>query len=130
MWTSAPRWVVGYYKYHAFRKRSEGVFGVLDKDGTDGAGIVRATAPGTYTIWARAVGTTGGSSNMTTSAVDPLDPTATICSTLNQVFVRGTGKSKFTDVTTPVTTISLSAADQQLTGCAAAVTLFDPCLQG
>jgi hypothetical protein len=67
---------------------------------------------------------------MTTCAVDPLDPTTTICSTLNQVFVRDTGKSKFKDVTAPLTTITLSTADQQLTGCPARVSLFDPCLEG
>ena len=109
---------------------SDGVFDVLDKNGTDGKASFELPAPGSYTIWARAVGTPGGSSTMTTCATDPLDPTMTICSTLNEVFVRGTAKPKFTNVTTPLTTITLSADDQLATGCSSTVGLFDPCLEG
>jgi len=110
---------------------TDGTFAVLDKNGTDGQASFELPAPGTYTIWARAVGTPGGSSNMTTCAIDPLDPTVTICSTTSQVFVRGTGTSKFTNVTTPLTTITLSATDQALSGCTqSTVSLFDACLQG
>ena len=108
----------------------DGTFGVLDKNGTDGQASFELPAPGTYTIWARAVGTPGGSSKMTTCAIDPLDVTVTICSTTSQVFVRGTGNSKFTNVTTPLTTITLSTTDQLLSGCTqSTVSLFDPCLQ-
>ena len=42
----------------------DGTFGVLDKNGTDGQASFELPAPGTYTIWARAVGTPGGSSKM------------------------------------------------------------------
>ena len=53
---------------------TDGTFAVLDKNGTDGQASFELPAPGTYTIWARAVGTPGGSSKMTTCATDPLDP--------------------------------------------------------
>jgi hypothetical protein len=82
----------------------DGTFAVLDKNGTDGQASFELPAPGTYTIWARAAGTPGGSSKMTTCAIDPLDVTVTICSTTSKVFVRWTGQSKFTDVTTLLTT--------------------------
>src|SRR6266487_1316203 len=76
-----------------------GVFAVLDKNGTDGEASFELPAPGSYTIWARALAKPGGSATMTTCASDTLTITgpdaSTVCSTLHEVFVRGTGKSSF-----------------------------------
>src|SRR6266481_3415072 len=56
-----------------------------------------------YTIWARAVGTPGGKSVVTTCGTTDLG--AVICSTASEVFMRGSGQQKFKDVTTELTTI-------------------------
>jgi hypothetical protein len=112
-----------------------GEFAVLDKNGTDGQASFSLPAPGSYTIWARALGTPGGQAKITTCATDVTGIVADgdICSTLNEVFVRGTSKSSFRNVTTNLTTISLDAtADADaVTACGGTtVGLFDPCLQG
>jgi len=111
-----------------------GEFAVLDKNGTDGEASFSLPLPGTYTIWARALGN-GGQAKITTCATDVTGTVADgdICSTLNEVFVRGTGKSSFRNVTTALTTITLDAvADADaVTACGGTtVGLFDPCLQG
>jgi hypothetical protein len=72
---------------------------------------------------------------MTTCASDTLTVTgpdaSTVCSTTQTVFVRGTGKSSFRNVTTNLTTITLDAATATTLGCTSTtVSLFDPCLQG
>ena len=75
-----------------------GVFDVLDKNGTDGEASFSLPAPGSYTVWARALGTPGGQAKITTCATDILlTSPGVICSTQNEVFVRGTGKSSFRD---------------------------------
>ena len=112
-----------------------GVFAVLDKNGTDGQASFSLPAPGGYTVWARALGTPGGQAKVTTCATDITDAPADgdICSTQNEVFVRGTGKSSFRNVTTALTTITLDAlADADaVTACGGTVvSLFDPCLEG
>jgi hypothetical protein len=112
-----------------------GEFAVLDKNGTDGQASFSLPAPGSYTIWARALGTPGGQARITTCATDVTGTIADgdICSTLHEVFVRGTGKSSFRNVTTALTTISLDplADAAAVTACGGAtVGLFDPCLQG
>src|SRR5712664_2369484 len=89
---------------------ADGVFEVLDKNGTDGEASFALPVPGTYTVWARALGTPGGQAKIATCAtfVDPTTGEATIlCSTASEVFVRGTGKSSFRNVTSALTTISL-----------------------
>src|SRR6476660_7022272 len=48
----------------------DGTFQVLDKNGTDGTASFQLPAPGTYTIWARALGKPGDSAKVTTSATD------------------------------------------------------------
>jgi hypothetical protein len=69
---------------------------VLDKNGTDGEASFSLPAPGGYTVWARARGTPGGKAKITTCATDvELNDPGVICSTQNEVFVRGTGKSSF-----------------------------------
>jgi hypothetical protein len=112
-----------------------GLFEVLDKNGTDGEAKFSLPAPGSYTIWARALGTSGGQAKITTCATDVTAAPAAgdICSTLNEVFVRGTGKSSFRNVTTALTTIQLNAVldAAAVTACGGVtVSLFDPCLQG
>src|SRR5438093_11024524 len=112
---------------------TSGVFDVLDKNGTDGEASFSLPAPGTYTVWARALGTPGGQSKIATCAtfIDPITGVATIlCSTENEVFVRGTGKSKFRDVTSALTTITLVAGSPAELACGTpTVSLFATCLQ-
>src|SRR5437867_3211960 len=111
-----------------------GVFGVIDKNGTDGEASFELPAPGSYTIWARELGKPGGGATMTTCATDitVTGPEAgDICSILHEVFVRGTGKSSFRNVTTNLTTITLDAASAAALACGSTtVSLFDPCLLG
>ena len=111
-----------------------GVFDVLDKNGTDGEASFSLPAPGSYTVWARALGTPGGQAKITTCATDiVLNDPGVICSTQNEVFVRGTGKSNFRNVTDALTTIILDpiANAAAVTACGSTtVSLFDPCLQG
>jgi hypothetical protein len=112
---------------------ADGVFEVLDKNGTDGEASFALPVPGTYTVWARALGTPGGQSKIATCAtfVDPLTGVSTVlCSTDNEVFVRGTGKSSFRNVTSALTTISLPLGSPAQLACGTGtVSLFDPCLQ-
>jgi hypothetical protein len=114
---------------------SAGVFAVLDKDGTDGQAKFSLPAPGGYTVWARALGKPYGEGSLTTCATDVTGAPAEgdICSTLSEVFVRGTGKSSFRNVTSNLTTISLDpvldAAAVDACG-GTTVSLFDGCLEG
>jgi hypothetical protein len=112
---------------------ADGVFEVLDKNGTDGEASFALPVPGTYTVWARALGTPGGQSKIATCAtfIDPTTGEASIvCSTDNEVFVRGTGKSSFRNVTSALTTITLVAGSPAELACGTPkVSLFDPCLQ-
>lgn len=111
-----------------------GVFDVLDKNGTDGQASFELPAPGSYTIWARALGKPGGQAKVTTCATDTaLNTAGEICSTQNEVFVRDKGKSSFRNVTDALTTIILDvvADSAAVTACGATtVSLFDPCLIG
>lgn len=110
---------------------TDGTFQVLDANGTDGKASFQLPAPGTYTIWARPLAKPGGQAKVTTCAIDPLTGEE-VCSTSFQVFVRGTGQSKFTDVTTNLTSIVLDPSMTDLiTACGGdTVSLFSPCLQG
>src|SRR5205809_185390 len=80
-----------------------------------------------------ALGTPGGQSKIATCAtfVDPITGVSTIlCSTDNEVFVRGTGKSSFRNVTSALTTITLVAGSPAELACGTpSVSLFDTCLQ-
>jgi len=115
-------------------QNADGVFDVLDKNGTDGEASFSLPAPGGYTVWARALGKPGGQAKITTCATDiSLTTPDVICSTLNEVFVRETGGSKFRNVTDALTTITLDplANAAAVTACGGTtVSLFDPCLQG
>jgi hypothetical protein len=82
---------------------SVGNFQILDPNCTDGkAGFqlpnpdVNNTGTSTYSVWARALGTPGGSSRMTTCANDELGEEW--CSTEQLVSIRNNGRSTFTDV--------------------------------
>ena len=112
---------------------ADGVFDVLDKNGTDGEASFSLPVPGTYTVWARALGTPGGQSKIATCAtfVDPITGVSTIlCSTDNEVFVRGTGKSSFRNVTSALSTITLVAGSPAELACGTpSVSLFATCLQ-
>jgi hypothetical protein len=114
---------------------SAGLFEVLDKDGTDGQAKFSLPAPGGYTVWARALGKPYGEGTLTTCATDVTGAPADgdICSALSEVFVRGTGKSSFRNVTSNLTTISLDpvldAAAVDACG-GTTVSLFDACLEG
>ena len=112
---------------------ADGVFEVLDKNGTDGEASFALPVPGTYTVWARALGTPGGQSKIATCAtfIDPTTGQPTIlCSTDNEVFVRGTGKSSFRNVTSALTTIALAPGSPAQLACATpTVSLFATCLQ-
>jgi hypothetical protein len=110
---------------------TDGSFGVLDANGTDGVAAFKLPAPGTYTIWARALGKPAGTAVMTTCATDPTTGQQ-ICSTQNSVFLRDTGKPRFNNVTVALTSIVLDPTNTTLIDAcgASTVSLFDPCLQG
>jgi hypothetical protein len=67
-----------------------------------------------YTIWARAVGTPGGHATITTCGTTDLN--AVICSTENELLVRGNGKPTFKNVTTTLTTINTNTGTISLFG--------------
>ncbi len=82
-----------------------GDFGVVDGNCTDNNGA-QFTLPNpdsdndgitTYSVWARALGKPGGSSETTTCATD-VATQELYCSIYSMVQVRGTGKSSFTNV--------------------------------
>jgi hypothetical protein len=82
---------------------SEGDFAVLDANGTDGVAAFQLPSPDpdgdgvtSYSVYARALGTPGGSSKTTTCAYDK--DGALVCSSDSMVLVRNTGGSKFTNV--------------------------------
>jgi hypothetical protein len=119
---------------------TDGSFQVLDKNGTDGTASFELPAPGSYTVWARALGAPGDSAKITTCASDVAGNGAvadTVCSTENEVFVRGTGKSSFKNVTQALTTIVIDAVSEAgaFAACSGTnqtsirVDLFDPCLE-
>ena len=109
---------------------TDGTFAVLDANGTDGTAAFKLPAPGSYGIWARALGKPGGQAVMTTCATDPATGEL-LCSTSNYVATRGTGKSSFTNVTRELTTITLQSGSAAAIACGSTtVSLFDPCLEG
>jgi WD40 repeat protein len=110
---------------------TDGTFKVLDANGTDPSGAkFQLPAPGLYEIYARALGKPGGSSTLTTCAIDPVSG-ETICSTSSEVFVRSTGGSKFKNVTKNLTTIDIdpTLADALGLTCDGTVNIFDDCLE-
>lgn len=83
----------------------EGDFGVLDANGTDADGATFSLpnpdpdgdGVTSYSVYARALGTPGGTSTTTTCATDPATGEE-ICSTESMVLVRNGGKSTFDNV--------------------------------
>src|SRR3989442_6241069 len=86
-------------------------------------GCASGTAMSSYQIWARALGTPGGSTTVTTCATD--DTGALICSTDNAVLSRSRGKSTFFNVTTALTSIDACFDIGGILTCEV-VSLFDP----
>lgn len=79
-------------------------FQVVDANGTDGRASFELPNPDpendgvtAYSVYARALGTPGGSSTTTTCAIDPLSGEE-YCSTESMVLVRSRGGSKFQNV--------------------------------
>jgi hypothetical protein len=107
---------------------TDGTFQVLDANATGGSsGSFELPAPGNYAVWGRPVGTPGGTASVTTCGIDTADGTTLVCSINSAVFVRGTGKSSFKDVTSALTTIVVNTTPTGCTG--TSISLFDPCLQ-
>jgi len=111
----------------------DGTFNVLDGNACDSDGAAFSLpAPGSYEIYARALGKPGGSATMTTCATgagpDLIPNTADdeiVCSTENVVLARDKGGSKFSNVTRQLTTIT---ADITGDGVAETVNIFDTSL--
>ena len=82
----------------------EGEFAVLDANGTDGSASFQLPSPDPdndgvteYSVFARALGTPGGSSRTTTCATDPTTGEL-YCSVESMVLVREGGRSRFSNV--------------------------------
>lgn len=91
---------------------SEGEFGVLDANGTDGSASFQLPNPDpngtgetTYAVYARALGQPGGSSQTTTCATDTTGEV--YCSAGSMVLVRDGHKSTFTNVSRDLLSISV-----------------------
>ena len=121
-------------------------FKVLDANATDQNGAVfqlPVDVSTTWKVYARALGTPGGTAYMTTCATtdvtvtDPVTGATTVikevlCSLGTTLTLQRTNKNptKFQDVTSNLLFVTLSATDQALTTCTkATVALFDSCLQ-
>ncbi len=92
---------------------SPGDFGVLDANGTDGSASFQLPNPDpdgtgttTYAVYARALGTPGGSSQTTTCATDPVTGDV-YCSVSSMVLVRDGKKSSFTNVSRDLLSMSV-----------------------
>ena len=110
----------------------EGDFAVLDANATDGTGAFQLPSPDpdgdgvtSYSVFARALGTPGGSSKTTTCATDPTTGEL-VCSNETLVLVRNTGSSKFTNVSKALLFV---LADVDGDGVVDRVPLFDDRLQ-
>ena len=111
---------------------AQGDFLVLDGNCTDGQGRFQLPSPDadndgitTYSVWARALGKPGGSSETTTCATDPADGLL-YCSVYSMIQVREKGKSSFENVTKQLLYIY---ADIDADGTLDRVPLFDSRLE-
>lgn len=107
---------------------TEGTFAVLDANGTDGTAKFQLPNPDpdndgitNYTVFARPLGTPGGTSTTTTCATDPMTGLV-VCSNASYVAVRKSGKSSFTNVSNQLLYIY---ADLNNDGTAERYPLFD-----
>jgi hypothetical protein len=89
-------------------------------------GCADGTVSASYQIWARALGTPGGSVTMTTCAFD--DTGAKICSSEFAVLARNKGKSTFSNVTNELSSID-ACFDVGGNVVCEVVSLFDPQLE-
>lgn len=112
----------------------EGDFGVLDANGTDADGATFSLpnpdpdgdGVTSYSVYARALGTPGGSSATTTCASDVVDGEL-VCSTESMILVRGSkGVDKFTNVSRELLYVY---ADYDGDGDLDLIPLFDPRLE-
>jgi hypothetical protein len=119
-------------------------FSVLDANATDSNGALfqlPADVSTSWTVWAGALGTPGGSAIQTTCASSFLDVLAgqIYCSTQSAMYLRTTGKSLFADVSSDLLFMTVtvdSAATPQLAAClgmtstrSVTVSLFNNCFQ-
>lgn len=109
---------------------TDGTFQVLDANGTDGQASFELPAPGTYTIWARAVGTPGGSADIYDCVI--YDNVEYCPTTASLTMTRNSGKvAKFQNVTSELLTFDISYNSNLVDACGGtSVQLFDSCLQG
>jgi len=112
---------------------SQGDFAVLDANGTDGVAAFQLPNPDpdgdgvtSYQVFARALGTPGGSARVTTCATDATTGEL-VCSTDSLLLVRTKGKQSFSDVSRDLLFIT---ADIDGDGDEETVPLFDSSLQG
>jgi hypothetical protein len=119
-------------------------FQVLDANATDSTGAVfqlPADVSDGYSVWARALGTPGGSAIQTTCAASFIDTVAgqIYCSTVSKMYFRDKGKSTFTDVSSQLLFLTVtvdSTATPGLAQClgvtgtqSVTVSLFNSCFQ-
>ncbi|MGD2136624.1 MAG: hypothetical protein PVF08_00095 [Gammaproteobacteria bacterium] len=106
---------------------------VVDANGTDGTAAFQLPNPDPdndgvtlYSVYARALGKPGGSSETTTCATDPVTG-ENICSTESLLLIRSTGPSKFKNVSKELLYIY---ADLDGDGTVERYPLFDDALEG
>ena len=119
-------------------------FSVLDANATDSNGALfqlPADVSTSWTVWARALGTPGGSAIQTTCASSFLDAVAgqIYCSSQSAMYLRTTGKSSFTNVSAELLFMTVtvdSTATPGLATClgvtgtqSVTVSLFNSCFQ-
>lgn len=111
---------------------AEGDFAVLDANGTDGSASFQLPNPdslntGTtkYSVFARALGTPGGSAGITTCATDTAG--VQYCSVYSTIQTRDKGNSTFTDISRDLLYIY---ADLNADGTLERYPLFSDALQG
>jgi hypothetical protein len=122
-----------------------GSFQVLDANATDSTGALfqlPLDVSSSWTVWARALGTPGGSAIQTTCAASSFVDTVTgeiFCSGDSALYYRTKGQSTFADVTSQLLFLSLtidSTVNPQLAACLGVtgtqtvnVSLFNSCFQ-
>lgn len=111
---------------------TQGAFAVIDANGTDGTAKFQLPSPDpdndgitNYSVFARPLGTPGGTSTTTTCATDPKTGMI-VCSNSSYVAVRNSGKTSFTNVSSQLLYIY---ADLNNDGTAERYPLFDDRLQ-
>jgi hypothetical protein len=121
-----------------------GSFQVLDANATDSNGALfqlPADVSTAWTVWARALGTPGGSAIQTTCAASFIDVAAgqIFCSDQSEMYLRSKGKSTFTNVTDELLFLNVTVDSTATPGLAAClgvtgtqsvtVSLFNTCFQ-